>query len=117
MKGIYRTAMCLSVFASISIAKAEIPVDSYPQLIVGRWEIRTYGNTFRADGVCYLFNPDNDEILDTGTWSIKGTRLSMNWQDLGKQNVGVKFLSKDSWEWQSTPERIWEATRLDRGPL
>ena len=96
-------------------AEAEVPVDSYSRLIVGKWEVRTYGYSFLPDGTCSTFNPDNNEVLDTGTWSLKGKKLTMAWQTTGKQTVGVNFLSKDSWEWQSTPERVWEATRLPAG--
>ena len=95
---------------------AAIPVRDYPRLILGKWEIRTYGHYYRPDGTVVIFNPDNSEIMEKGTWSLAGDKLSMNWEERERplrQKVRIKFISPDSWEWYSTKGRVWDATRMD----
>jgi hypothetical protein len=115
-----RTFLSLIFIALVLVltktSHAEIHVSSYPQLIIGKWDIRTYGHSFSSDGTCSIFNPDNNEVLETGTWSMRGGKLTMNWPSRQKQTVGIKFLNKDLFEWQSSPGRVWEATRLGSTP-
>jgi hypothetical protein len=79
--------------------------------IIGKWEIRTYGHQFKKDGAYILFNPDDGSILANGKWKIKDARLCLAC-DGKEQLVKVKITGPDSWEWQSAPDRIWEANRI-----
>lgn len=88
--------------------------EQYSKLILGRWEIRTYGHEFNADGTMSMFNPENGEILEKGTWSVQGDKLSMNWESSRPQKVRIKFVSPDLWEWHSTKDRVWTATRIGK---
>ncbi|MFM6175751.1 MAG: hypothetical protein ACKPB4_27065 [Sphaerospermopsis kisseleviana] len=94
------------------VAGEQPPTENYSSLIVGKWDIRTYGYEFKSGGQVSLFNPDSGEVLETGTWSMDGDRLSLQWESRGLQTVRVRFQSADRWEWLSDSDRIWEATRL-----
>ena len=85
--------------------------DKSTQYLIGKWEIRTYGYHFKADGTFDLFNPDDGSKLGEGTWSAKRNQLHISKE--GKdQDVKFKIISKDEWEWITTPDRTWEATRI-----
>jgi hypothetical protein len=77
----------------------------------GKWEIRTYGYKFDSDGTVVIFNPDDGATLSEGKWGFNGKLLTLD-TETGKQVVKVNILSKDSWEWISSKDRVWEATRL-----
>lgn len=79
------------------------------QILIGKWEIRTYGYHFKADGTMELFNPDDGSKLSSGTWSLKGNQLRIKTED---QEQNIKIISKDEWEWIVAPDRTWEATRI-----
>jgi hypothetical protein len=115
-------AMASALFAPIS-AHAAPPVRDYSRLIVGRWEIRTQGFEFRADGTAIMGSPFDKELqFEKGTWSIKGDVLTLNWtqrippfdkdKPLGRQIIPIKFINVDLWEWHS-PKGPWLATRID----
>ena len=70
--------LALNLSAVVFNAQSISP-DQYPRLLLGKWEVRTYGYEFRADGVCDLFNPDDASILKTGKWRLSGPRLSLAW--------------------------------------
>jgi hypothetical protein len=89
-----------------------ISTDQYPSLLLGKWEVRTYGYEFRADGVCALFNPDDASILKTGKWKFDGPRLLLDWSGANEQIMLIRFVSPDAWEWERSPKRVWEATRM-----
>ena len=85
--------------------------DKSTQYFIGKWEIRTYGYHFKADGTFDLFNPDDGSKLGEGTWSAKGNQLHISTE--GKdQDVKFKIISQDEWVWIVTPDRTWEATRI-----
>lgn len=94
---------------------AAVPIREYPKLILGNWEIRTYGHAFQPDGTAIRFDPENGDIMEKGTWSLAGDKLSMDWEERERplrQKVRIKFLSPDAWEWYSTKGRVWDATRI-----
>jgi hypothetical protein len=86
-------------------------LDKDPQILIGKWEIRTYGYHFKADGTMELFNPDDGSKLSSGTWSLKGNQLRIK-TDEQEQIIKIKIISQDAWEWIVTPDRTWEATRI-----
>ena len=103
---------CVAVFpAASTAADAKVPAQQYAELIIGQWEVRTYGYEFKADGTATTFNPFDGQLLDKGTWSIKGRTLTMNWESLGRQVVPIRFINPSLWEWQS-PKGPWKATRI-----
>ena len=105
--------LILTLTLSTGVANAQsISPDQYPRLLLGKWEVRTYGYEFRADGVCDLFNPDDASILKTGKWKLNGQRLSLAWPGEKEQIMVIRFVSSDAWEWESSPGRVWEATRM-----
>jgi hypothetical protein len=79
--------------------------------IIGKWEIRTYGYEFKKDGTYILFNPDNGSVLVNGKWKVKDSRLYLV-SEGREQLAKLKITGPDSWEWQSSPDRIWEANRI-----
>jgi hypothetical protein len=81
------------------------------QILIGKWEIRTCGYHFKADGTMELFNPDDGSKLSSGTWSLKGNQLHIKTSEQ-EQNIKIKIMSQDAWEWIVTPDRTWEATRI-----
>ena len=89
-----------------------LAIDRSTKYLIGKWEVRTYGYHFKADGTFDLFNPDDGSKLGEGTWSIMGNRLHIS-IDGKHQDVEFKIISKDKWEWISTPDRSWEATRIN----
>jgi len=105
-----------NLLTPVADANAGIQHEQYSKLILGKWEIRTYGHEFNADGTMSMFNPENGEVLEKGTWSVQGDKLSMDWESSRPQKVRIKFLSPDLWEWHSTNDRIWEATRIGKAP-
>jgi hypothetical protein len=117
MTMLLRSALLLISIAAVSvpgkiIAGEQPPTENYSSLIVGKWDIRTYGYDFKSGGKADLFVPNSGEVLETGTWSMDGDRLSLQWESRGLQTVRVRFQSADQWEWLSDNDRIWEATRL-----
>lgn len=88
-----------------------IAQDKSTHYLIGKWEIRTYGYHFKADGTMELFNPDDGSKLSSGTWSLKGNQLHIKTDDK-EQNIKIKIISKDEWEWIAAPDRTWEATRI-----
>lgn len=86
-------------------------IDKNSQILIGKWEIRTYGYHFKADGTMELFNPDDGSKLSSGAWSLKGNQLRIK-TDEQEQNIKIKIISQDAWEWIVTPNRTWEATRI-----
>lgn len=87
-------------------------IDKSTQFLIGKWEIRTYGYHFKADGTMELFNPDDGSKLGSGTWSLKGNQLRIKTEDK-EQNIKIKIISKDEWVWIVAPDRTWEATRIN----
>jgi uncharacterized protein (TIGR03066 family) len=87
------------------------PNDKSTHYLIGKWEIRTYGYHFKADGTMDLFNPDDGSKLSSGTWSIKGNQLRIKTENQ-EQNIKIKIISKDEWEWIVAPDRTWEALRI-----
>ena len=86
--------------------------DKSTQYLIGKWEIRTYGYHFKADGTMELFNPDDGSKLGEGTWSAKGSQLHIS-TDGKDQDVEFKIISEDEWEWIVAPDRTWEAARIE----
>lgn len=111
-------ALFLAVAVLRSAGDAAPPVEDYPRLIVGKWDIRTQDFEFRADGTALM-------AFETGTWSLKKDVLTMNWthrippydndEPLGLQVVPIKFITPDLWEWRS-PKGPWPATRIGKRP-
>lgn len=58
-----------------------------------------------------IFNPDDGSKLSSGIWSLNGNQLHIKTIEQ-EQNIKIKFISQDAWEWIVTPDRTWEATRL-----
>ena len=112
---IHLIILALTLFALGAHAQAISP-DKYVSLLLGKWEIRTYGYEFRPDGGCQMFNPDDGTVLKSGKWSIAAQNLSLKWNDEPSQLWTLKFLTPDLWEWESAPGRVWEATRLGSVP-
>ena len=112
---IHLIILLLTLFALGAYAQAISP-DKYASLLLGKWEIRTYGYEFRPDGGCQMINPDDGTVLKSGKWSIAAQNLSLKWNDEPSQLWTLKFLTPDLWEWESAPGRVWEATRLGSVP-
>jgi hypothetical protein len=79
--------------------------------IIGKWEVRTYGYQFKKDGTYILFNPDDGSVLANGKWKVKDSRLYLA-SEGREQLAKIKITGPDSWEWKSSPDRIWEANRI-----
>lgn len=86
--------------------------ETTPDYFFGKWEIRTYGYNLKKDGALIVFNPDDGSKLDEGTWHLDGDKIVIKTGSIGVQSVKFRIVSKDSWEWISTKDRIWDATRL-----
>jgi hypothetical protein len=80
--------------------------------IIGKWDVRTYGHEFLKDGTCRIFDPEDGKTFTTGKWQLQGGILSLFWPGEPELKVRVHFLTPDSFEWESTPGRMIEVTRI-----
>lgn len=101
-----------SMLVPVADPQREVRREDFAGLLAGRWAIRTYGYEFKPDGTMRMFNPEDGETMENGSWSVRDDELSMAWDSRGPQVVRIKFLGPDLWEWHSTDDRVWEAARI-----
>ena len=108
--------LCAIVFvlpaAAASAAPATVPVEKYAKAIIGKWEIRNTIYEFKKNGTYGMGAVLESNVQETGRWRISDKTLTLIDTEGQSVNVGIAFSSKDRWEWESKPGRIWDAKRM-----
>lgn len=106
--------LCVFVLSAsaLSAAPSTIPVEKYSRAIIGKWEIRNTLYLFKKDGSYGMGPLSESNVQESGRWKISDKTLTLTDSEGQRVNVGISFISKDKWEWESKPGRIWEAVRL-----
>ena len=93
-------------------APTTVPVEKYSKAIIGKWEIRNTIYEFKKNGTYGMGAVLESNVQETGRWRIADKTLTLTDIEGQSVNVGITFSSKDSWEWESKPGRIWDAKRM-----
>jgi hypothetical protein len=104
-------ALVLSTSAAHA-APSPLPVEKYSRAIVGKWEIRNTVYAFKKDGTYGMGTSSESNVQEAGRWRISDKTLTLTDPEGHSVAVGISFVSKDQWEWESKPGRTWQAVRV-----
>jgi hypothetical protein len=101
-----------------SPALISLPLEQYPQLLVGKWAFLTFQYTFNKQHIVTFLNSYDPTHPNSGIWELNGTKLILRFpkeEGILTQTAVIDFKTPDSWTWKSDSGQIFDVERVSPG--